>query len=270
MQTFKNIIRLFVLMLFLYAAACNESSNTKEKNIDSSPATDIKGDTTAIPAYDPAKNLLVVGAAFSKKLHDSLGITMIEVTLKPGDSLPFHSDPDHIFYLLDSSTSLFYIPGQNKADTLSGPPWSPGLGFIMSPFTEAFKNIGKTPLRWLKIDVHRRRGIEMPTNPVYDSTIDVYTLGGESIQKLGDTLGIKMFIVTMKPGDTAKLHSHPDHTVYVLEGGELAVTTKGGQRQIMKMEKGMGLVGGPLSDAAKNTGKTTIKLLMTHIYRPRG
>jgi hypothetical protein len=36
----------------------------------------------------------------------------------------------------------------------------------------------------------------------------------------------------------------------------------------MKLEKGMGLVGGPMSDAAKNTGKTTIKLLMTHIYRP--
>ena len=79
-----------------------------------------------------------------------------------------------------------------------------------------------------------------------------------------------MFMVTIKPGDTATLHSHPDHTVYVIEGGELAVTFQGQQRQIMKMQKGMGLVGGPLSDAAKNIGKTTIKLLMTHIYRPRG
>jgi uncharacterized cupin superfamily protein len=80
---------------------------------------------------------------------------------------------------------------------------------------------------------------------------------------------MKMFILTMKPGDTAELHSHPDHTVYVLEGGELAVTFQGKPRQIMKLQKGMGFVAGPLSDAAKNTGKTTVKLLMTHIYRQK-
>ena len=181
----------------------------------------------------------------------------------------FSSHRDHTFYLLDSSKSVFYIAGQNRGDTLSGPSWIPGLAFIMGPFNEALKNIGKAPLRWVKIDVHRPRGNDMPKNPAYDSTIDAYTLGGESIQKLGDTLGIKMFIATMKPGDTSTLQSHPDHTVYVLEGGELSVTFKNGQRQIMKMEKGMALVGGPSSYAAKNTGKTTIKMLMTHIYRPR-
>jgi len=37
----------------------------------------------------------------------------------------------------------------------------------------------------------------------------------------------------------------------------------------MKMDKGMAFVGGPLSDAAKNTGKTSIKLLIAHIYRQR-
>jgi uncharacterized cupin superfamily protein len=109
----------------------------------------------------------------------------------------------------------------------------------------------------------------MPAKPAYDSATDAFTLGGASIQKLADTLGIKMFIATMKPGDSATWHSHPDHAVYVLQGGELAVTFQGGARQIMKFEKGMGFVGGPLSDAAKNTGKTTVKLLMTNIYKPR-
>jgi len=269
MQILKYIIILFVLLSFLFLAGCNESPKTSDNAISDTSAI-AKNNAPIEPVYDPAKDLSVVGSGFTKKLTDTLGIKMFEVTLEPGDSLPFHSDPDHTFYLLNTSTSLFYIPGQNKGDTLSGPPWTAGLAFINGPFTEAFKNIGQTPLRWLKIDVHRPRGTEMPSNTAYDSTIDAYTLGGESIKKLGDTLGIKMFIVTMKPGDTATLHSHPDHTVYVLEGGELAVTFKGGQRQIMKMEKGIGLAGGPLSDAAKNTGKTTIKLLMTHIYRPRG
>ena len=117
--------------------------------------------------------------------------------------------------------------------------------------------------------MYRPRGNELPTKPAYDPAIDAYDLGGPSVQKLDDTLGMKMFVATIKPGDTSMLHSHPDHTVYVLEGGELAVTFPGQGRQIMKLQKGVGFVAGPLSDAAKNIGKTTIKLLMTHIYRPR-
>jgi quercetin dioxygenase-like cupin family protein len=256
-----------VLISFLFLNACNESSRTAEnKNTDTSTTTVAKNDTSFNPVYDPAIDPLLVGAAFTKKLADTLGIKMFELTLKPGDSLPMHSHPDHAGYLMDTSTGVLYVPGQNKADTGSG---LPGTGWIHGPFTDAAKNIGKTTIRLLEVAVHRPRGVEMPKSPAYDSTIDAFTMGGKSIQKLGDTLGIKMFIVTMKPGDTATLHSHPDHTVYVLEGGELAVTLQGGARQIMKLEKGMGLVGGPLSDAAKNTGKTTIKLLMTHIYRPR-
>ena len=268
MQTLKHFILGFALISLVFLDGCNESPKTSDNtNTDTSAVA--KNDAPIGPVYDPAIDLSVVGGDFTKKLSDTLGIKMFEVTLKPGDSLPFHSDPDHTFYLLDTSTSLFYILGQNKGDTLSGPPWSPGLAFINGPFTEAFKNIGKTPLRWLKIDVHRPRDIELPSKPAYDSATDAFTLGGASIQQLADTLGIKMFIATMKPGDSATLHSHPDHAVYVLQGGELAVTFQGGARQIMKFENGMGFVGGPLSDAAKNTGKTTIKLLMTHFYRPR-
>ena len=267
MQTFKSIIPFFVLISFFFMNACKDTSRTAEnKNTDTS-TTVAKSDTPNGPIYDAAIDGSIVGAAFTKMIHDSLGIKMFEVTLKPGDSLPFHSHPDHVFYLLDSSTVVLYLPGQNKGDTIPGV--LPGSGRITGPFNDAGKNIGKTNVRFLEIDFHRPRGTEMPAKPAYDATIDAFTLGGESIQKLADTLGVKMFIATMKPGDTATLHSHPDHTVYVLEGGELAVTFPGAGRQIMKMKKGTGFVGGPFSDAAKNIGKTTVKLLMTHVYRPR-
>jgi quercetin dioxygenase-like cupin family protein len=267
MQTFKSINALFVLVSFFFIHSCNEASRTAEnKNTDTSTTTVGKSNTIG-PLYDASIDHSIVGAAFTKIIHDSLGIKMSEVTLKPGDSLGFHSHPDHAFYLLDTSTVILYLPGRNKGDTISG--GLPGTGGIMGPFNDAGKNIGKTNVRLLEIDVHRPRGTEMPAKPAYDATIDAFTLGGESIQKLGDTLGIKMFIATMKPGETAALHSHPDHTVYVLEGGVLDVTFQGAGRQIMKMEKGTGFVGGPFSDEAKNIGKTTVKLLMTHIYRPR-
>ena len=75
---------------------------------------------------------------------------------------------------------------------------------------------------------------------------------------------------TKKPGDTAVMHAHPDHTVYVLQGGKLAVTFKGMGRQIMELKTVTGFISGSLSDALKNVGSTTVTLLVTDIYRPRG
>ena len=119
MQTLKKILLVFTLTLFLFINACNESSTTTDtKQTDSS--TVAMNDTSNGPIYDPTKDLLVVGPAFAKKLADTLGITMFEGILKPGDSMPMHSHPDHAFYLMDTSTVVLYLPGQNKGDTLSG------------------------------------------------------------------------------------------------------------------------------------------------------
>jgi hypothetical protein len=106
--------------------------------------------------------------------------------------------------------------------------------------------------------------------PAYDPAMDPITVGAEFSEKLSDTLNIKMYAFTLKPGDSAALHTHPDHAVYVLEGGKLAVTFQGTGRQIMDLKTGMGFISGPISDAGKNVGNTTIKLLVTDIYRPRG
>lgn len=103
----------------------------------------------------------------------------------------------------------------------------------------------------------------------YDPAMDAINVGGKSIQKLGDTLNIKMYIATMEPGDSAVLHTHPDHTVYVIQGGKIAVIFQGRGRQIMDLKTGMGFISGTLSDAGKNIGNTTVKLLITDTYRPR-
>ena len=266
MQAFKNIILVVIWISFLFLPSCNDSpKNAGETNTDTSAV--VKDDAPAGPVYEPAIDPLIVASAFTKKLADTLGIKMFEVILNPGDSMPLHSHPDHTHYVIETGTEVLYVPGQNKPDTISA--GIPGTGVIFGPFTDAAKNIGKTTIRVLEVAVDRPPGIELPAKPAYDSTTDVFNVGGPSIQKLADTLGIKMFIATWKPGDTAILHSHPDHTVYVIEGGELAVSFQGGPRQIMKLKIVTGFFAGPLSDAAKNTGKTTVKLLMTHIYRPR-
>ena len=110
---------------------------------------------------------------------------------------------------------------------------------------------------------------EQTDMPAYDPAMDLTLLEGNDIEMLGDTLGIKMYIATMQPGDSVAWHTHPVHSVYVIEGGTLAVYFEGAEKQIMELRDGIGFISPPLSDAAVNTGNTTIKLLTHDIYRPR-
>lgn len=113
-------------------------------------------------------------------------------------------------------------------------------------------------------------GRDTPAAPPYDPAMDGLRTGAAFCKALGDSLNIKMYECTLKPGDSAVLHTHPDHTIYVIQGGTLAVTLQGAGRHVMELKAGEGSIGGPLSDAAKNVGNTTIKILIHDIYRPRG
>ena len=109
-------------------------------------------------------------------------------------------------------------------------------------------------------------------NPVpdYDPAMDSYVLGGKFIKKLGDTLGIKMYEFSAKPGESFALHSHPDHTAYVIQGGKVALYIKAiGRQDTLDFPTGMALISGPVSDSGKNIGKTIIRMVVTDIYRPR-
>jgi hypothetical protein len=106
--------------------------------------------------------------------------------------------------------------------------------------------------------------------PPYDASMDPYNIGGEGMKKLRDTLGVKMYEFTVKPGESWKVHTHPDHTVYMLQGGKMALFMgEAGRQDTLTFPTGMALVSGPLTDSGRNIGKTTIKMLVTDIYRPR-
>lgn len=105
---------------------------------------------------------------------------------------------------------------------------------------------------------------------VYDPAMDPLTVGAAFSKKLGDTLNMKMFEVTIKPGDSVAIHTHPDHSFYVIQGGKIEVTFKGMEKQIMDLQPGMGWIGGPTTDFGKNVGNTIVKWVETDVYRPRG
>ena len=106
--------------------------------------------------------------------------------------------------------------------------------------------------------------------PTYDPAMEPLTVGAKMSKKLGDTLGVKMYEFTAKPGESWALHTHPDHTVYVLQGGKIALyMQETGRQDTLTFPTGMALISGPLSDSGRNIGNTTIKLLVADIYRPR-
>ena len=103
----------------------------------------------------------------------------------------------------------------------------------------------------------------------YDPALEPMIVGAKYAKKLQDTLGIKMYEFTVKPGDSVALHKHPDHLVYVLQGGKLRISFNGGPEQEMEFKAGMGFVSPSLTDAGMNIGKTTIKLVVADVYRNR-
>ena len=106
--------------------------------------------------------------------------------------------------------------------------------------------------------------------PEYDPAMDPLKVEAAFVKLLADTLNVKFYEGTFKPGDSVALHTHPDHLVYVVEGGTLSIYNKEGVLNVLELKEGMGLMLGTETHSGKNTGKTTVKLLIADIYRPRG
>jgi hypothetical protein len=130
-----------------------------------------------------------------------------------------------------------------------------------NPTNSEIKDKDTTPVAETKQD--------SPAMPAYDPAMDPLTTGGKLVKKLSDTLGVKMYEFTVKPGESWGVHKHPSHTVYVLQGGKMALYMGvAGKVDTLTFPTGMSIVSGPLTDSGKNIGKTTIKMLVTDIYRP--
>jgi len=105
--------------------------------------------------------------------------------------------------------------------------------------------------------------------PAYDPDMDPVKVEAPFLTFHKDTLGIKLYEVTLKPGDSVGLHTHPDHVLYVVQGGKAVITPKDGEPQVTDLPTGAALVFPTLTHQGKNIGTTTIKLLVADIYRPR-
>lgn len=155
MQQTKTNIYFLVLISVLFLISCNQSASTSEKNNADTSAIATSSDTSTMPPYDPAMEPLTVGAKFSKKLGDTLGVKMYEFTVKPGDSWALHSHPDHTVYVLQGGKMALFIQAAGKQDTLTFPT---GMALISGPLSDSGRNIGNTTIKLLVQDIYRPRG----------------------------------------------------------------------------------------------------------------
>ena len=154
MKQIKHNICSLVFISVLFLVACNNAATTSEKNDSDTTAAVGNDDTSSMPAYDAAMDPLVVAAAFSKKLGDTLNMKLYETSIKPGDSVAIHTHPDHSFYVLQGGKIEVTIQGQGKIIM----DLKPGMGWIGGPLTDFGKNIGNTTVKWVETDVYRPRG----------------------------------------------------------------------------------------------------------------
>lgn len=119
---------------------------------------------------------------------------------------------------------------------------------------------------------------EAPATPEAPEITEIYTVDEamnplnvyrENTKVFADSLNVQMYELILEPGDSIGLHAHLDHTIYVLEGGTGTIWVNGKESKEVQFTAGQGWLSGPLTDAAKNTGDTRLRVLITEIFRPR-
>jgi quercetin dioxygenase-like cupin family protein len=77
---------------------------------------------------------------------------------------------------------------------------------------------------------------------------------------------VKVLDVMFKPGEKAPLHHHPDHVIYVRNGGKMKLTIEG-KTDVVNFEEGKTLFLNEQSHEVENVGSTTVDLLVVELKK---
>lgn len=103
----------------------------------------------------------------------------------------------------------------------------------------------------------------------FDESKGVTKISPNLYTQLADTLNIRVLQGVYKPGDSSILHAHPDFALYVLEGSTAELTAEDGKKQNIEFKTGMAVVLPASTHSAKNIGKSTLRLVVVEVNRPR-
>ena len=254
----KNVnLKLIAFSVSLLFAACNGNETKTTDTATDSTANKMAADSTPrkqnMDAVSVAPGLYTVA-------KDSAGIRVLEINYKPGDSSAMHSHPDGVLYVVEGGKTEFTMPdGSKQVYELKA-----GDAMISPAETHSVKNIGTTTTKAILVEVNR------PNNAAaaIAADMDPMKVSPEMHKLVKDSLNIRAMIFTAKPGQSAAKHSHPDHVIYVIEGGKGEFTAQDGTKQVKELPKGTVLINPATTHSFKNVGNTTIKVLVVEVKRP--
>ena len=85
--------------------------------------------------------------------------------------------------------------------------------------------------------------------------MDPAVVASNVFKVLNENDKVRVLDVVSKPGDVAKMHSHPDHVVYVVTGGRASFTS-GDKTQEMELKTGSVNFFDAQENEMKNIGNT--------------
>lgn len=266
----KSIIKCqFILIAAISFAftSCNQEAKQKEKEaaaaakeMPAAPKTEPMPKSMYNAALDAAK----MDPLHYKVIHDSLGIRILEVTYKPGESSMMHAHPDLVVYAVEGGT----VEMTAKDGTKQINEMKKGMTLLNAGTEHTPRNVGKTTMKLILFEVNRPR-LEAGKAPAFNAVMDAVKIDPAHYKVLKDSLGIRVLEINYKAGETSVMHAHPDNALYVIQGSTVQMTTKDGSKQVTDFKNGVSKVGGSDEHMPKNVGKTALKAILVEVQRPR-
>ena len=99
----------------------------------------------------------------------------------------------------------------------------------------------------------------------YSFAQDPLRVAGSAYQKLMENERVRMLKIDLQPEERTITHYHPDHVIYVLEGGKMAITDTTGNATVMELVKGDYYYFKGGRHSIVNIGTTTINAVMVEL-----
>lgn len=101
--------------------------------------------------------------------------------------------------------------------------------------------------------------------PLPAAAQDMAVTAAEHTKVLLDNDKVRVLELQMPPGSKTGMHSHGDHIVHFVSAGEATQTAEDGTSTKMQRKAGETLWSGPVTHDTRNTGKTSVKVLVIEL-----
>jgi len=241
---------------FILIACNNEEKKTDATTSDSTAATTTTTETTS---QEQDMDALKIAPGLYTLVKDTMGIRVLNILYKPGDSSAMHSHPDNALYVIEGGKSEFIAKdGSKQVVELKS-----GETMIGGAETHSVKNIGNNTVKAILVEVTRPNQAGNA-----DMSMDATKVASKFYTLVQDSLNMRIIKVDYKPGAESAMHSHPDLVMYVISPAKTEFTAKDGTKQVMTLEKGMTMIVPADTHSVKNIGSTEAKVLLIEVNRP--